>query len=35
MEVSVMWTAYIWFQVVKGCCEYGYEPLVFQRRRIS
>ena len=30
MEVSMMWTAYIWFQVVTGCCEYGNEPSVFK-----
>jgi len=24
-----MWTACIWFQVVKGSCEYGNEPSVF------
>jgi hypothetical protein len=30
MEISVMWTAYIWFQVVTGCCEYGNEPSVFK-----
>jgi len=30
MDVSMMWTAYIWLQVVTGCCEYCNEPSVFK-----